>query len=136
MKTTLKLSILLLVTVLGISCNTKSQSQSDAKSGSISVISPAEFKEKSVNQILVDVRTPEEFKEGHIEGAININFNDATFLEKISKLDKSKPVYVYCRSGKRSSAASAEMSKAGFKNLYDLEGGILNWEKNNNKIVK
>ncbi|MHB1146875.1 MAG: rhodanese-like domain-containing protein [Lutibacter sp.] len=132
MKTTLKLSILVLITVLGISCNTKSQSQADA----ITVITPTEFKEKSVNQTIIDVRTPEEYNEGHIDGAININFNDAAFLEQISKLDKSKPVYVYCRSGKRSSAASAEMSKAGFKNLYDLEGGIMNWEKNNNKTIK
>lgn len=132
MKTTVKLALLLIVTVLGISCNTKSQSQSDA----IKVITPTEFKEKSVNQILVDVRTPEEFEEGHIDGAININVNDEAFKEQISKLDKSKPVFVYCRSGKRSAAAAAEMSKAGFKQVYDLEGGILNWMKNNNEVIK
>ena len=132
MKTTVKLTILVLVTVLGISCNTKSQSQADA----ITVITPTEFKEKSVNQTIIDVRTPEEYNEGHIDGAVNINFNDENFKDKIEKLDKSKPVYVYCRSGKRSSAASAEMSKAGFNKVFDLEGGILNWEKNNNEIVK
>ena len=132
MKTTLKLTILLFVAVLGISCNTKSQSQTD----SISVISPTEFKEKSVSHAIIDVRTPEEFSEGHIEGAVNINFFDDTFLEQISKYEKNEPLFIYCKSGNRSGQASKKISDLGFKQIYDLEGGILSWVKNNNEVIK
>lgn len=132
MKTTLKLTILLFVAVLGISCNTKSHSQTD----SISVISPTEFKEKSANNKIIDVRTPQEFSEGHIEGAVNINFFDDTFLEQISKYKKDEPVFIYCKSGNRSGQASKKISDLGFKQIFDLEGGILSWVKNNNEVIK
>ncbi|MFZ2283285.1 MAG: rhodanese-like domain-containing protein [Lutibacter sp.] len=132
MKTTLKLSILVLVTILGMSCNTKSQSQSDA----IKVLTPTEFKEKSVNQTIIDIRTPQEFSEGHIEGAININYFDDNFLDQIAKYDKNQPIFIYCRSGNRTTSASKKAADFGFKEIYDLEGGILYWIKNNNEIVK
>ncbi|MFZ3272703.1 MAG: rhodanese-like domain-containing protein [Lutibacter sp.] len=132
MKTTLKLSILVLVTILGMSCNTKSQSQSDA----IKVLTPTEFKEKSVNQTIIDIRTPQEFSEGHIEGAININYFDDNFLDQIAKYDKNQPIFIYCRSGNRTTSASKKAEDFGFKEIYDLEGGILYWIKNNNEIVK
>ncbi|MDO9275663.1 MAG: rhodanese-like domain-containing protein [Lutibacter sp.] len=132
MKTTLKLTFLVLITIFGISCNTKSQSQSDA----ITVITPTEFKEKSVNQTIIDIRTPQEFSEGHIEGAVNINFYDSNFLDQISKYDKNKPLFIYCRSGNRTSPASKKIADYGFKQVFDLEGGILYWMKNNNETVK
>lgn len=132
MKTTLKLSILVLVTVLGISCNTKSQSQSDA----IKVLTPTEFKEKSANQTIIDIRTPQEFSEGHIDGAININFYDSNFMDQIAKFDKSQPIFIYCRSGNRTAVASKKAADFGFKEIYDLEGGILYWIKNGNETVK
>jgi rhodanese-related sulfurtransferase len=132
MKTTLKLSILLLVTVLGISCNTKSQSQSDA----IKVLTPTEFKEKAVNQTIIDIRTPQEFSEGHIEGAININYYDSNFMDQMAKYDKNQPIFIYCRSGNRTSSASKKAADFGFTQIYDLEGGILYWMKNNNEVVK
>lgn len=134
MKTTLKLTLLVLITVLGISCDTKSQSQS--QSDSISVIAPTEFREKSVNHSIIDVRTPQEFSEGHIEGAVNINFFDETFLDQISKYEKNEPLFIYCKSGNRSGQASKKLLDLGYKEIYDLEGGILNWMKNNNEIVK
>lgn len=136
MKTTLKLTILVLVTVLGISCNTKSQTKPDEKTTTISVISPTEFKEKSVNHKIIDVRTPEEFSEGHIEGAVNINFFDPTFLDQIAKYNKNEPLYIYCRSENRSGKAAKKMTDLGFEQIYNLEGGLLNWMKNNNEIVK
>ncbi len=132
MKTTLKLTLLVIVTVLGISCNTKSQSQSDA----IKVLAPTEFKEKLVNQTIIDIRTPQEFSEGHIEGAININYFDDNFLDQIAKYDKTQPLFIYCRSGNRTSSASKKAADFGFKEIYDLEGGILYWIKNGNEIVK
>lgn len=136
MKNSFKIGLILFISILNLNCTNNKQSKAQSESGKITVISPSEFKENSINQTVVDVRTPEEFTEGHIKGALNINFKDETFLELITKLDKSKPVFVYCRSGKRSGAAAQEMSKAGFKQVYDLKGGIINWTQSNNETVK
>ncbi|MEO8934529.1 MAG: rhodanese-like domain-containing protein [Xanthomarina sp.] len=78
---------------------------------------------------LIDVRTPEEFKEGHIEGALNIDYYSDDFSNNFNKLDKEKPVYLYCRSGSRSHKSAIKLSEMGFKTLYDLEGGYLNYNK-------
>ena len=77
---------------------------------------------------LVDVRTPEEFKEGYIEKSQNIDFKSPTFIEDISKLDKTKPVLVYCQSGGRSAKCAEKLKEAGFIKIYDLEGGISKWK--------
>jgi phage shock protein E len=132
MKTTVKLMLFVLVTVLEISCDTKSQSQSEA----IKVLTPTEFKEKSANQTIIDIRTPQEFNQGHIEGAVNINFYDSNFIDQIAKYDKNQPIFIYCRSGNRTSPASRKMADFGFTQINDLEGGILYWLKNNNETVK
>lgn len=136
MKTTLKLILIVFVIILGLSCNTKEKSKTNSQSGEISVVTLAEFKERSVNQTIIDVRTPEEFREGYIEDAVNIDFKNKSFLDQISKLNKNKPIFIYCRSGRRSSLASKEMIKLGFQEVYDLEGGIVNWIKNQHEIVK
>jgi rhodanese-related sulfurtransferase len=130
MKTTLKLSILVLVTILSMSCNTKSQSDA------IKVLTPTEFKQKSVKQTIIDIRAPQEFSEGHIEGAVNINYFDDNFLDQMAKYDKNQPIFIYCRSGNRTESASKKAADFGFKEIYDLEGGILYWIKNGNEIVK
>ncbi len=77
---------------------------------------------------LIDVRTPNEYKEGHIAYAQNVNFYDSDFLTQLNKLDKNKPVYLYCKSGGRSAKASKQLHKAGFKVLYDVTGGFSAWE--------
>ena len=78
---------------------------------------------------LIDVRTTMEFKSGHIKGSKNIDFyNRSQFLTQIQKLNKEKPVYLYCRSGMRSYRAAKTLKKLGFKEIYDLKGGILNWK--------
>jgi rhodanese-related sulfurtransferase len=77
---------------------------------------------------LIDVRTPEEFEEGHILNAQNIDFSSPTFDEEVNKLDKSRPVILYCRSGGRSAKCAEKMKEAGFKKIYDLEGGISKWQ--------
>ena len=85
---------------------------------------------------LVDVRTPEEFAEGHLTGSVNIDWYDEAFLSKAEQaLDKSKAVAVYCRSGKRSAAAAAALTKAGFT-TYNLKGGFLAWNEAGNLVVK
>lgn len=83
---------------------------------------------------LVDVRTPEEFEEGHIAGARNINVFDSDFVDEAEKaLDKSRPVAVYCRSGKRSADAARELTENGFK-VTNLEGGILAWKEEHQPV--
>jgi len=77
---------------------------------------------------LVDVRTPEEYKEGYIKNSQNIDYNSPTFDEDIIKLDKTKPVILYCKSGKRSAKCSEKLIKAGFEKIYELEGGITEWK--------
>jgi thioredoxin 1 len=92
-----------------------------------------EFQEKiskTENAVLLDVRTPGEFTEGHLENAKNINWNDAAFEANISTLDKDAPVFVYCLSGARSASAAAKMRSIGFKEVYELSGGIMAWRAN------
>ena len=134
MKTTLKLS--LLIFILTLSCNNKSNSKTDNQLGEIKRISALEFKEKSKNNTIIDIRTPREYTQGYIEGAININYYDKTFLEQIAKLDKNKPIYIYCRSGNRTSSAAKKLRKLGFLEVNDLQGGIMSWARNQYKIVK
>lgn len=95
------------------------------------VVSPAEFKELMQGEgvQLIDVRTPGEVSEGMIEGATNIDYNGANFKEQIDALDRDQPVLVYCRSGGRSGRAAAMMKEMGFKEVYDLQGGYMNWSK-------
>ena len=76
---------------------------------------------------LIDVRTPDEYKGGHIKNAANINVNDANFETSIAKLDKNKPVVVYCAVGGRSSRAADIMVQKGFKNVYNVSGGYNAW---------
>lgn len=79
---------------------------------------------------LVDVRTSKEFRGGHIAGSININFFSTNFRSLIEKrLDKEKPVYIYCRSGKRSAKSVKVFKTLGFKKIYDLKGGFLSWKE-------
>ena len=77
---------------------------------------------------IIDVRTPEEFEEGHIEGAQNINVKSEAFVAEIENLPKSDTLLIYCRTGKRSIYAAQVMVSFGFQKIYDLDGGFLNWK--------
>ena len=76
---------------------------------------------------LVDVRSAKERMDGFIESSQNIDFNSPTFDQDIQKLDKSKPVILYCRSGARSAKCAKKLKEAGFVKIYDLKGGITQW---------
>ena len=92
-------------------------------------LTSAQFEEfiKDSEVQLLDVRTPEEYAEGHIPSSLNINVKDENFASHIDDLlTKDKKVAVYCRSGKRSRAAAEILVKKGFK-AYNLDKGILNW---------
>jgi len=80
------------------------------------------------NPQLLDVRTPEEFAVEHLENASNVNWNGSDFITKVEKLDKSKPVFVYCKVGGRSSQAANRLVELGFKEIYNLDGGIMKWQ--------
>ena len=100
-----------------------------AQNESIKTLSSNEFKchIDGKKRLLVDVRTTKEYKSGHIKGARNINIFSGKFNTEFNKLDKKKPVYVYCRSGSRSRQASKKLAKMGFEDIYDLKGGIINY---------
>ena len=76
---------------------------------------------------IIDVRTPDEFSKGHIQKAKNIDWNGNDFEKQITRLDKAKPIFVYCLSGGRSSSAASKMRNEGFKEVYELDGGIMKW---------
>ncbi len=80
---------------------------------------------------ILDVRTPEEFSGGHLENALNTNWNGDTFNKDIASIDKSEPVFVYCLSGGRSSSAASQMRSDGFKQVYEMDGGMMKWRSAN-----
>ncbi len=84
-------------------------------------------RQNSADFVLLDVRTPEEFASGFISGAVNIDFKSPEFNGKLDELDKTKTYLVYCRSGGRSAKAMTMMKEKGFKRVYNLRGGIIEW---------
>lgn len=115
--------LLLFVNFSVVSCNGQS-------SKNIQTIAPEAFakkiKETPKAQIL-DVRTPEEYASEHIDNAINVDWLGDNFIADAEKFDKSKPVFVYCKIGGRSSKAVAKLAEIGFTNIYELSGGMLKW---------
>ncbi|MCS6819655.1 MAG: thioredoxin domain-containing protein [Chitinophagales bacterium] len=100
-------------------------------------VSPDEF-EKLIaggSAQLIDVRTPEEFAEKHIKGATNLDIRESSFEATLSKLNKDKPIYFYCLSGGRSNRAAQKASSLGFKEVYNLKGGILAWGNAGKPVV-
>jgi len=85
--------------------------------------------QNSENPVVIDVRTPQEYAGGHLQGALNTDFNSPVFKDEIGRLDKEKTYIVYCRTGLRSAAAQIAMAEAGFKYVVNMTGGISNWEK-------
>ncbi|WP_455277856.1 rhodanese-like domain-containing protein [[Eubacterium] cellulosolvens] len=95
------------------------------------------------NFVILDVRTPEEFAEGHIENAINIDYymdersnNTKSFRDELGKLDRNKTYLIYCLADIRSSVAMNMMKHLGFKEVYDMSGGIVQWQAEELPVVK
>ncbi len=88
----------------------------------------------TTDALIIDVRTEAEFSEEHLPGALHMNVNQPDFKEKIQLLSKDKPVLVYCRSGGRSMKAAELMEELGFKAIYNLEGGMIAWKKEQEKL--
>lgn len=90
----------------------------------------------SADEQILDVRTAQEFTEGHLEGARNIDWNGQDFAINVGALDKAKPVMVYCRSGRRSAEAAKYLRENGFTAVYELDGGIEAWTAAGKPIKK
>ncbi len=103
--------------------------RTSTKNAAFTNLSPNEFMSKlnkTQEAVILDVRTPAEFESGALENAINIDFFSPTFQQRLAMLDKSKPYFVYCRSGNRSAQACNIMSSLGFEELYNMKGGLIN----------
>ncbi|SDY47315.1 rhodanese-like domain-containing protein [Hymenobacter psychrophilus] len=92
-------------------------------------LTPAKFAEglRQPGGLLLDVRRPDEFAGGHLPGAVNIDVTGSNFAQRTAALDKTQPLYVYCRSGARSATAAKQLTAAGFANVSNLLGGVLDW---------
>ncbi|RVT77523.1 rhodanese-like domain-containing protein [Flavobacterium sufflavum] len=127
MKSKILFSLIFLFTLF----SGKAQTATNIKTVEVTAFAK-EIKTTQKPQIL-DVRTPEEFATGHIDNAQNIDWQGENFVKNVEKLNKNKPVYVYCRSGKRSLKASEKLEELGFKNIYNLDGGFLKWNAEKQK---
>lgn len=125
--------ILPLVLMVSLLANCQPPTQENQK------LTPQEFEAKMMamkNHTLLDVRTQEEYAKGHLAEATLIDFYDNDFKKQLAKLDKAKPVFVYCAVGGRSGAAANTLVQLGFKQVYDLKGGIQSWVQAQKKVVK
>ncbi len=84
--------------------------------------------ENNPDFVILDVRTPEEFADGHIENAINLDYYSETFRDELNKLGKNKKYLIYCRSGNRSGKTLNIMERLNFREVYNMLGGIIQWE--------
>ena len=121
-----------ILAALGLFANAQSQSE-------VEVLEPQAFIERvkaDTSAIILDVRQPEEFAEGHLAQAINLDWlNQTVFINGLAKLHNQKTYYVYCRSGRRSQAAAGKLKAEGFQ-VVDLKGGYLHWVELGLPIVK
>jgi rhodanese-related sulfurtransferase len=117
----LTLMVLLLVTA----CS------SGSDTATIELVSPSDaaevIEDDPAGLVVLDIRTPEEFNEVRLAGAVNVDFYDTDFAEQLDGLDKNDPYVMYCRSGNRSADAAKTMKDLGFVEVYEIDGGIVNW---------
>jgi rhodanese-related sulfurtransferase len=126
MKGSIIISILVVFLVVAELSSCSAQSQA--------TVQEFEQEMKANNIVLLDVRTPQEFRSGYIPNAINIDIYDNDFQSKALSLDKSKTILVYCRSGSRSAQATNLLRKNGYK-VVDMRGGIGAWSAAGKKII-
>ncbi|MEJ6567154.1 MAG: rhodanese-like domain-containing protein [Flavobacteriales bacterium] len=115
-----------------LSCQTVPDQQ--VLSVDVNVEDFAALMDTSDTGLLLDVRTDAEFIEGHLKGATQLNFYEASFEASLDAMDKNIPVFVYCRSGGRSGKAAKKMKEKGFKSVYNLEGGIIAWQREHSVV--
>ena len=124
--------ILFAFTALFSSCNSPSKTDDHT-------LSAEAFDQMITNvddEIILDVRTPEEFAEGHIPGAVLMNVKDAAFKDRVEELDKSKTILVYCSAGVRSEKAAGILRDSGFEHVYHLQNGLKGWNETGKELTK
>ena len=143
MKKHLLIIVLAISVSVAFSCNSNTQAQAESTELQEALItknvSAADFQaliNNKTNAIILDVRTPKEVAQGIIKDAEKIDFYNENFKAELDKLDKSKPVLIYCRSGRRSAIAMATMRDLGFSEVYNLQGGIIEWSEAGLEIEK
>ena len=130
------LPLVLALTLLNSCSGTAQENQANTTPVSIpyqdlDVAAFQKLRQDNADLVILDVRTPGEFAQDRIDGAINLDVKNPAFSEQIKGLDKDKTYMVYCRTGRRSVSACQLMQDQGFKNLYNLQGGILAWQAGN-----
>jgi thioredoxin 1 len=136
MKKILSIALLSSLGYLGSCQNTNGNAQTNQVRETISVDQFEKKLAETPGAQLVDVRTSEEFSDGHLKNAQNMNVNREDYKELFNTLDKSKPVFVYCLSGGRSGKAAKIMESMGFKEVYNLDGGIMKWNNAGKYVEK
>ena len=126
------------VSFSSMAADAKVDSKTEAKPAvkNIKVADAAKLLAEKKEVVVLDVRTPEEFNEGHLKGAVNINIQSPTFKEDVAKLDKSKTYLVNCAAGGRSTRACNAMGGMGFKDALNLEGGFKAWSAAGQPVEK
>ena len=126
------------VSFSSMAADAKVDSKTEAKPAvkNIKVADAAKLLAEKKEVVVLDVRTPEEFNEGHLKGAVNINIQSPTFKEDVAKLDKSKTYLVNCAAGGRSTRACNAMGDLGFKDALNLEGGFKAWSAAGQPVEK
>jgi rhodanese-related sulfurtransferase len=126
------ISLVSFLLLVGSACISAGQSSENENFGNINVETARQMIEENKNNpdfVLLDTRTPREFERSRIEGAQFYNYSSREFWDQIKNLDKSKTYLVYCHSGGRSGNTVKFMEKNGFKEAYNVRGGILSWKK-------
>lgn len=122
--------VIMFATVFMSSCGNSQTEMGESNATEKTMYTAEEFSEKlnaTADAQLLDVRTPDEFAAGHLERALNYDWNGSEFAAQIAGLDKTKPIFIYCLSGGRSGAAAKQMRSQGFQHVYELQGGIMKW---------
>ena len=105
-------------------------------------ISPRHFKalldrhQGDPDVVLLDVRTPKEFEDGHIQGALLLDYHSSDYVERLKALDREKTYLIYCRSGNRSGKSLAIFSKMGFRRAYHMDTGLIGWSREKYPLVR
>lgn len=134
MKKGISVLTVLFIAIMMVSCSNGQNKTAEATIAEN--VNVKEFVKYMQGAQVLDVRTPGEWSEGIIEGATMVNIYDAGFDAELAKLDKEKPVAVYCKSGARSGQAMSKMQKLGFKEVYNLNGGIGAWKRADKPTVQ
>ena len=117
--------LFLVLAVLVTACS------SGSDTATIELVSPDQaaevIEDAPAGLVVLDIRTPEEYNEVRIDGAINVDYYATDFADQLDTLDKNNPYVMYCRSGNRSSDAVETMKDLGFTEVYEIDGGIVNW---------